>query len=228
MKTTTLNTHTTCMHDSEAIFFEIPSRRLTTDLLSSSVCPQPPPQKSDFISTLLNFHSLLPVLLPFLLAGQLSASFHCALWWQELAQDEGQPLLLVTLPRMFFHVKWKLALPQHTPCLPQKPKQMALISLSYLPRPREELRSHTGLASTGCPQTTATASIQKPCWLRNANLLLVIPPLPCEMLLQKVKEPCKCPPPRSHGAGQLFWAPGRALVLCSTRVPSHRTAGITG
>lgn len=92
---------------------------------------------------------------------------------------------------MSFHVKWELALPQHTPCLPQKPSAHgpaspggARVSL----RTRADCGMHTSFpGSRGL--------------------------LPGDLLPGKVEEPRAWAPPGSHGAGQLRCTLSGALLL---------------
>ena len=140
-----MNTHITWMNYSESNFFLIPSSLLTTDLSSSLPWLWSPHEKSDFLSTLLGFHSPFSALFPASLAGQLSLPLHCALWWQELAPVEGPSLTLLTLLQMFFLLCEMKARSSPTHILPSLKTQAndtysLSFSISYLPRPREKLQ----------------------------------------------------------------------------------------
>ena len=120
------------------------------------------------------------------------------------------------------YVKWKLGLPHHTSCIPQKPKQMISIlfpsfSLSTCQVLERSSNQHWlcvyQLLSDHCHLFKSEAM------LTNANILPVILYLPWEMLLQeKVEEPCECSSPTtSEGRTGVLGTHGSHLLGPSCR-----------
>ena len=186
------------MHYFEVNFFLNSLKTTHGRLVFFIMWPRSLSQKAYFTYTLFNFHSLLPVLFPILSAGWPSISFHCVLRWYELAAAEGtSPTLLMLLKKFFLPITLNESwiFPTTHPAFLKNLSQWQVFSFLpphfLLAKSKRKAQVNTCLVSTSCSQIIAICSNSE-ATLTNVNRLPLILRLPCEILLQKVEEPCEC------------------------------------
>lgn len=183
---------------------------LPTDLLSLS-SPGSPPQKSDFMSSLFNFHSPWQTCFhpPCRPAIFLYTADFGSINWLKL---KGNLLTLWTLLLQMFYRLCSLKAGSSPPHILHSSKTKAILLFFLF---SSFLSIHT------CQVLEKSSSQHWPCIYQllshhchffnleatqmNENLLPLLMHLLCEMWLQQVDEPCACAP-LGLRAGQIFWA----------------------